>query len=355
MENRLDLDLATIVSELNQRAAGYSIGGLQQLRQQLKGHQRMAGTKVFSAQTTFGQYAFHHGGRSELQFNIGFERELPGWLRYGVAFSLEASQALPSIEPLLPKIERFNQYIKLYGEDLGDFKMWHFSDQVRSEEHTLSLIPPELVHNHVFIFMGKRQEVTYLNLDAILEDFDRLIPLYRYVESDLAEFPTQTTDVAGLKFEPGCSVKKVATSATLPAQRLDVFLRHNQIQLGVYAFLASKYGHASVGTENRTGTGNRVDVVVQSGEFFAYYEIKTDLSARACVRAALAQLLEYSFWPSATRARHLVIVGEPELDTLTRQFLARLRDTFALPLFYARYDSDASALRHYDWPVEGGA
>lgn len=349
----MDLDLEAVVAELNQSAPEYLIGDLQRLRQQLKGHQRMAGTKLFSAQTTFPTYAFHHGGRTELQFNIGFEpNHLPEWFRHGIAFSLEPSQALPSIEPLLPKIERFNQYVRLYADELADFRMWHYSASERSDDYPPSPIPHELVRNHVFIFLGKRQPVANPDLAIVLQDFDRLLPLYRYVESSVPTFPVQTTDSTGLKFQSGCSVKKAETAVTLAARRLDILLRHNEIQREVYSLLAALHGAASVGTENLTGTGNRVDVVVRRGESLSYYEIKTDLSARACVRAGVAQLLEYSFWPSGTPAQHLVIVGEPELDSETGAFLAYLRTTFRLPLYYARYDAETKSLKPYDVPAD---
>jgi hypothetical protein len=348
------MDFEAIVTELNRRSAGRPIGDLQRLRQQLKGHQRAAGSKLFSRQTTFKEYAFHHGGRSELQFNIGVEPICSSeWLRYGVAFSLEPSQSLPTIEPLRSKIERFNQYVRLYGDDLADCRMWHFSGDIRSEDYLPSAIPDELVRNNVFIFLGKRQVPAALELDDILQDFDRLLPLYRYVESHSQNFPVQTDDTTGLMFEPGCSLKKSATAVILPAQRLNVLLRHNEIQRTVYSILAARHGSTSVGTENITGTGNRVDVVVRLEGAFTYYEIKTDLSARACVRSAIGQLFEYSFWPSATRANHLVVIGEPELDAETRQYLKSLRNDFGIPLYYARYDSSSMELVHYDFAESG--
>ena len=100
-----------------------------------------------------------------------------------------------------------------------------------------------------------------------------------------------------------------------------------------------RHGSQSVGTEQRLGTGTRVDVVVDSGTERVYYEIKTDLSARACVRAALAQLLEYSYWPGEQEARALVVVGEPPLDDRTKSFLARLNESFGIPIRYAQFDS----------------
>jgi hypothetical protein len=44
-----------------------------------------------------------------------------------------------------------------------------------------------------------------------------------------------------------------------------------------------------------------MDVVVRLGIRYWFYEIKTALSARACIREALAQLLEYSYWPEHRR------------------------------------------------------
>lgn len=59
--------VAEAAAELNQRARGRAIG---------------------DSRTTFDSYAFHVGGRTELQFNIGLESGDED-LRYGVAFSLE--------------------------------------------------------------------------------------------------------------------------------------------------------------------------------------------------------------------------------------------------------------------------
>jgi hypothetical protein len=56
-------------------------------------------------------YVFHVGGLNELQFNLGFE-DVRGvtTFRHGVAFSLQTTRDLPTINPLVPKIARFNEY-----------------------------------------------------------------------------------------------------------------------------------------------------------------------------------------------------------------------------------------------------
>src|SRR5690348_8660419 len=84
-------DLQQIMAELNSRARAHPIGMLQELRARLRGLSRKAGHDIFSLQTTKDDYAFHHGGRSELQFNIG-EIGAPRGFRFGVAFSFEPSR-----------------------------------------------------------------------------------------------------------------------------------------------------------------------------------------------------------------------------------------------------------------------
>ena len=83
-------------AELNERARGRAVGDLQEIRRELKEHPRLLTHNLFDSRTTFDSYAFHVGGRTELQFNIGLESGDED-LRYGVAFSLETNQTLPDI------------------------------------------------------------------------------------------------------------------------------------------------------------------------------------------------------------------------------------------------------------------
>lgn len=62
------------------------------------------------------------------------------------------------------------------------------------------------------------------------------------------------------------------------------------------------------------------------------------MSARGCIREALAQLLEYSFWPGAQVAEKLVIVGEPALDSESKRYIGVLRKEFLLPIEYQQFD-----------------
>ncbi len=105
--------LAQIAEEINKKAYAYEVGNLQNIRKKIGGLSRIPSSQLFDQRTVFEEWGWHYGGRKELQFNIGIEGD---YLRYGVAFSLECSQSLPSIDILRPKILLFNEFLSEYGE-----------------------------------------------------------------------------------------------------------------------------------------------------------------------------------------------------------------------------------------------
>ena len=173
-------NIHSIARELNSRAYTYAIGELQNIRAKLKGLSRRPGSVIFSSQTTHEHWAFHHGGRSELQFNIGLEKlSTEHELRHGVAFSFELSRALPAIDVLIPKVRLFNDYMRLYPEHYADMRMWHYSKGTRSNDYPPAAIMPELVAPGTFVFLGTRQPIEGFEYERILKDFDRLLHVCR--------------------------------------------------------------------------------------------------------------------------------------------------------------------------------
>jgi hypothetical protein len=329
--------ISELAEELNNRSEGRPIGQLQRVRRELHGRDHVPTHLLFDKRTIFGSYAFHVGGRRELQFNIGFELvEGQECLRHGVAFSLELNRNLPDIAPLLPKVARFNEFLRIYPDEFSDLRMWHFFGANRSTNYPAGAISPEIVKAGTFIFLGRLETSVQPDVAQILDDFDRLLPLYRFVEGDDA-YPSISDVTGGFQFRPGCRVKPSATTGSVAARQLDIMLRHNQLQIALYNHLAGKHGKHSVATEQGTGSGTRMDVVVRFDDRYWFYEIKTAGSARACVREALAQLLEYSYWPGAQHAERLIIVGEPAQDAEVRAFLDRLREQFHLPIYYQQF------------------
>jgi hypothetical protein len=179
----------------------------------------------------------------------------------------------------------------------------------------------------------------------ILEDFDRLVPLYEFVEGT-ATFPAQApqSERRGFDWSPGNKARVIATTFARPAQTVEKSLRHNQLQVALFEHLRSIHGNAVSG-EQTTADGTYIDVAVRLRGEYTYYEIKTGLSARSCIREALGQLLEYSHWPGAQPAIRLIIVGEPPLDNDARIYLETLSKHYSLPLQYRQFDMGSGRLR----------
>lgn len=328
-------ELEAIARELNVRAAAHAIGSLQDLRMTLKQLQRHPGRDIFRTQTIWERWAFHWGGLTELQFNIGLE-DASGIdeFRHGVAFSLKTNRNLPTIDVLVPKVRLFNDYIRLNLDLFGGMRMWHYDHGQRSSDYMPGPIPFELVHDRVFIFLGKKQPLGQVEYESVLADFDRLLSVYRYIESNGASEPVTYPSDSCFSFRSGCTTKLSSTTASQTQRQLDVFLRHNELQQALYARLVSEHGAANVGMELGSGAGTSVDVVVRQPDGYLFYEIKTAKSPRACIREAVGQLLEYAFWPGAQEAKHLVVVGETELDAAGSEYLRLLNQRFSLPLQY---------------------
>jgi hypothetical protein len=328
-------NLTPIISEVNSRAETHPIGKLQEIRKELKGLKHLPTPRIFTSLTTFDEWAFHHGGRKEIQFNIGFEHpDDIDELRFGVAFSLETSRSLPSIEILIPKVKLFNDFMQLYSEKYADMRMWHYTRMGRSSDYRPTSIPPELVTDGVFIFLGRRQPLSQLDYEQILNELDRLLPVYKYVESEGKLQLISSVTVDKFKFRPGCTTKTTSTVATQAQKELDINLRHNALQEALHRRLAEKYGPENVGTELQSGAGTSVDVVVRQNDAYWFYEIKTSYSPRACIRQALGQLLEYGFWPGSQNASRLIVVGETALDEEGTTYLHTLKERFSLPIEY---------------------
>ncbi len=214
-------------------------------------------------------------------------------------------------------------------------RMWHYyDDDQRSVDKPPGPISSTLVTEGVFVFLGNRQSAKKIDYEKILDDFDRLLSLYRYVESGGATAPLPLPKT-GFNFKPGTSKKVTTAKATLAEKELDLDLRHNLIQEALYRRLASQYGKENVRTEQPSGVGTqKIDIVVKMKNEYWFYEIKTALTPRECLREAIGQLLEYGFWPGAQEPTRFIVVGESPIDEDGQEYLRRLRNRFSLPIEY---------------------
>jgi len=328
--------MALLLQKIQAQVGSHPIGRLHEIRQSLKGLKRRPAPTTFASMFTKEGWAYHWGGRSELQFNLGLEEaSTMTELRHGVAFSFEPSDSYPDLVSLLaPKVRLFNEFMSIHPEAWSGFRMWHFQAGQRSADYSVGPIPSDLVRPDVFVFLGKRQPLPHLDCEHLLADLDSLLPLYQFVEGGGRLDLDPLFGKQGFVFRSGCASKPGLATATPVERLINLDLRHNRMQEQLHATLVRKHGAENVGAEVRSGVGNQVDVMVRTPEGFWFYEIKTETTARACLRQALGQILEYAYWPGNQIASRLVIAGEPPLDAAGKAYLNKLQTDFRLPLEY---------------------
>lgn len=325
--------ISSIAYKINELSHSYQIGELQEIRKGLKGFSRRPGSEIFADASISEDWAFHYGGRKELQFNIGYEDE---GLRYGIAFSLEASQTLPDISLLFPKVLKFNQFLRENPCFFSKHSMWHYHNDIRSAIGPVVEIPPNLLLPRTFIFIGKLIQESEEAYPEILATFDELLKTYIYVEkegaSGIIEFELKN-DEPTFTFEPKPRQLPQSKKYTLEEKSVSLEIRHSLLQAKLIELLGDKWGHDNVSAEQLI-FGKKIDVVLRRNEGFDFYEIKTCGSAKACIREAIGQLMEYAFWPSCENAKNMIVVGEEPIDSQTTKYLDYLCDRFKLPIRY---------------------
>jgi len=181
------MDIKKIAEEINKLSKGYKISSLQEKRKVRLNLKKVPTQKIFSK--IFERYAYHTGGRKELQFNIGRPPIDIGIkdnkkMRYGVAFSLKADRNVQDIDIFKPLIRRYNEYIRENLEKYSDLKFW-YRTKINDERINVSgapIINGSILKKSNFIFLGKEVKPKNYLPHEVLSLFDRLFPLYEYVE-----------------------------------------------------------------------------------------------------------------------------------------------------------------------------
>lgn len=195
------MDFLHIIDNLNELAKSTTtFKDLPYIRVNIRGSSRPGSRNIFSKKSTFpGEcYAFHSGSRSETQFNVGLEyyqeREL---FRYGLGFSLTDSQSEKDpINALTPRIRALNHWLSQHPSELSDLRLWHYDEgpiSQRSQDFEPTEIPASWITWGNFIFLGQyldkpMDDIEPSDLSQIVELFDRLMPVYEYVESNFENY-----------------------------------------------------------------------------------------------------------------------------------------------------------------------
>jgi hypothetical protein len=184
-----------VVAALNARLESTELGTFYDRRQRLNAGRRKSGglfQVTHDQRKPLSGYSFHWGGRSELQFNVGFEEAR--YFRYGVAFSLEPDRNLQDpVAVLYPKILQFNAMAPGFPV-LQGLRMWSYQRGVRSADGAVTSVPPQLVQSGTFVFIGERVDVSARGvtpevLERAVAVLTSLLPLYEQIEGGAATAP----------------------------------------------------------------------------------------------------------------------------------------------------------------------
>lgn len=119
-------------------------------------------------------------------------------------------------------------------------------------------------------------------------------------------------------------------------QGMTIEPKHVRLQNRLYYTLCNLHGKHSVKYEQ-----DYIDLKVIDQDGATFYEIKTDTSAKRCIRNALGQLLEYSSYPTERRAKKLVVIGDAPATQDDKNYLEYLREQHSLPVHYAQFNWEA--------------
>jgi hypothetical protein len=314
---------------LNDRAEDYEIGRLQDIRAEIHGKRKVR-SSIFDEQTIIDDYAYHWGGRSEPQFNVArrhYDGELK--IRHGLGISLQDSQwadesldewADDVMEAMRPRIRLFNEYLTANPEEFAGLRLWCEGSNVPEGNYPASPIPESFLTWQNFIFLGRREKPSNLSYDDILTVFDKLLPLYRYIERNLSpeDFSEQGVSSQAPNEEHLSTSDTYETTAERTAAVVSVERTHDLMRDVLANRLASEHGTENVHVELSTQHGKSIDLVVQTDGREWFYEVKPFSEPRLCFRRAIGQLLEYAYWSDSEAPDCLVVVGKSKLDEEVR-------------------------------------
>lgn len=189
------------------------------------------------------------------------------------------------------------------------------------------------------------QDLQLLDPPQRIPSSDKAIPATYYVLLNKVKDPNLELPLGNdPDFSPGHTPRKEKGVVSYGQRQSEVDWFHSRMQNNVYKQLAKIYGQANLRTEREIGIGASVDLVVNNGVGEIFYEFKTSNSIKKCIREALSQLLEYSYYPNTERAKKLIIVSQNPINKQALDYLNTIRNRFSIPIYYKQYDVSQNCL-----------
>jgi hypothetical protein len=190
------MTFSEIVKELNRRIkeSDSILNNLQTERSARRGLKRVSGKFFNDREDILNQgYTFHYGGGDEFQFNLGEESDFEGKpvFRFGLAFNFQASQSVPDpIGIQQVQIQRYNQLLTEYPEDLSDNSFWIWKGPSLISSNKVGKIYQYHQELGNFLFIGKlipktSKDLSDEDLEIIIDELEYLYPVFQYVQLEM--------------------------------------------------------------------------------------------------------------------------------------------------------------------------
>lgn len=110
---------------------------------------------------------------------------------------------------------------------------------------------------------------------------------------------------------------------------------HNKLQQKLYDFLKKKHSQNVVVMEE-----DFVDIKLVEDDIITFYEVKPFLTARRCIREALGQILDYSWFVASeeTKQIKLIIVGPNEPNNEEEKFISYVKSNLNMDFDYIAFN-----------------
>lgn len=220
--------------------------------------------------------------------------------------------------------------------DLYDKQGW--LEQMRSQLNAvgadIKAFKKHVTRKNFAVLKFRIEDMELLDTPLEFEYGDRAVTSDYYNLKNYIQEPSLLALSAGFVFKSGHNAPTDKTKLEYDRHDRDVNNHHNHVQGQLFSKLCKQYGHDNVGTENNTGAGSRVDLIVRQGKKYALYEIKTGPSLQACVREAIGQLLEYRHVIGHAKVSKLVVVSPHASNEQIEGYLKFMRTAHSIPIHY---------------------
>lgn len=200
-----------------------------------------------------------------------------------------------------------------------------------------------IVYGHERRLLGHTINVEFIEIPELLElprgGYGRTIHRLKNQEhiSEIFQFDVKSLDIV----DPHGDEESDISTNQQPRKGSKPYIAdaaHNILQKQFYRYLSNKYGKENLSLEK-----NYVDIILRQDSKSTLFEIKPYNSANQCVRAALGQLMHYSYKYTVNESTpDLVIVGPAEPSWEEIDFIKFVQNNMNIPIKYICYSNRRS-------------